>query len=282
MKTLIKLFFIVSFFVNTNFGQNITEKEKKIDSLFALIKKVTPTKKTEIFDSSLKKNKNVQFNQTDLETARKLLYYSYANSSIEFDEKFNAWHHEWKNSGKKGISRPSELKPGIRLNILKKSLAEKYGNDYVYFLETPYFIKAKILEISNTDYTIDKRGLKTAKIDLEIEILDILKGNGFYSIGDTITVSYLPIWFQEKSNSLHFNINEIFAFSLKHWSITGNTENFNLKTQLLLKLNDSYTLFKIENDIVYNEYTSKRHINKTWAEFKRDFNEKYIIKNEEY
>ena len=57
MKKLIMLFFLFGFLSNANFAQTKSEKEKKINSLFTLIKKITPAKRNEIFDSKLLKSK---------------------------------------------------------------------------------------------------------------------------------------------------------------------------------------------------------------------------------
>lgn len=263
------IFTLFSLFIFTNLNaQEIQSKSQKVDSLFFYVKKNIP----------FEKNVCHEITDVELEKIKKFLYESYAYAPIEFDKKLNKWYKEWEATGIKGVSPPVGLKPSKRLHLLKEKIADKYGWEYVRYLETPYFMKVKITDIKPSSYKIDKRGIRTAKIDLKVEILEVLKGGKFYSIGDVITVSYLPIWFQ-KTKSPNFELNEIYAFPLRHWSEIGNTGYFNQKTELLLNLHGQHSFYKIKNENVTTPLIFEDNFSCPWNDFKKSFKQKYVIEN---
>lgn len=245
-------------------AQEIQEKKEKIDSLFELVKKITPQNQNEV----------IKIKDSDLEKAKQLLYEAYAYAPIEFENGLLKWTEKWLSTAIKGVKPPNGIKPGTRLQNVKKKLAEKYGWEYVRFLETPYFIKFKILMISHSFYNIKRtfrngRKIMIPKINLVVKILDVVKGKKFYSSGDTITISYLPVQFSNYP-SPKFEINQIYAAPLEHWS-----KNPSYK-ELMLRLNGLHTLYKVENNIVYSPLTPKKSPLITWDEFKSRFNHKYL------
>jgi hypothetical protein len=240
-------------------SQEIQGEKGKIDSLFEIVKKITPQNQNEV----------IEIKDSDLEKAKQLLYEVYAYAPIEFDNELRKWPEKLRSMGKKGI-----IISGALLKNVKKKLAEKYGWEYVRFLETPYFMKFKILMISPSFYNIKRtfrkgRKIRIPKINFVVKVLDVVKGKKFYSSGDTITMSYLPIQFSNYP-SPKFEINQIYAAPLGHWS-----KNPSYK-ELMLKLNGLHTLYKIENNIVYSPLTPKKSPLITWNEFKSWFIHKYL------
>ena len=140
MKKIVMLLLLLCFLTNANFAQLKTEKGGKIDSLFTLVKKITPDKRSEAFDSKLLRNKEVFINEKDLEKAKDFMYYAYAHAPLELRKKENDLFEEWKKSDF------SVLKSNERLKIVEEALVEKYGKDYVGFLKTPYFLRVQILK----------------------------------------------------------------------------------------------------------------------------------------
>lgn len=253
-------------FISNLLAQEIQKKKEIVDSLFELVKKITPANQNEV----------TTIKDPDLEKAKQLLYEAYAYAPIEFENELHKWTEEWRNTAIKGVKPPNGIKPGTRLQNVKEKLAEKYGWEYVRFLETPYFMKFRILTVSNSSYNLNRplpngRNRKTTKIDLEVEILEVLKGKNFYSTGDTITISYLPIQFSYTALP-EFEINQIYAAPLKHWSKPQKPIYHNL----MLKLNGLHTLYKIENNIVYSPLVPEKNFSKPWREFKSKFNKRYL------
>ncbi len=254
---------IFSFVFITNIAAQEIQKNKEIvDSFFELVKKITPANQNEV----------IKIKEPDLEKAKKLLFEAYAYAPIEFNKQLHKWTEEWRNTGIKGIKHPVGIKPSARLKKVKEKLAEKYGWEYVRFLETPYFMKVKITDIKYSTYAFKIRDRQFQQINLKAKILDVIKGREFYSIGDTITISYLPFWFIE-SPQPNFEINQIYAIPLKHWSYQKNT-GYN---KLMLKLNGLHTLYKIENNIVYSPLIFEKSPLKSWDIFKQEFKRKFLI-----
>ncbi|MGD8777330.1 MAG: hypothetical protein PVH88_00020 [Ignavibacteria bacterium] len=270
MKTTkqIVFFLLLFLFVTDLHSQNIQEKEKSVDSLFTLVKKITPSQLTDAYSDKL------SLTDEELEQAKELLYYSYAHAPIELEEKLHNWVQNWKEDVSQRQNASQVMKPNIRLQKLKECLEEKYGEEYVRFLETPYFMKVKVLEITTSTYNMNRprRNIKVPKIDLKVEILDVVKGAEVYSESDKITISYLPHWFSETSLPV-FEINNIYAFPLKHWS---RPEFANYK-ELMLKLNGLHTLYKVDNnDMITTPLTPEKHIDMPWNDFRDDFKKKYL------
>lgn len=250
------------FFTSSYAQEEVETKNKKIDSLFSLVKKITPDYKNSM------DTEKVHISDYDLEKARELLYYSYAHATMEYRQKRKAWHKEWEKAGRKGI------KPVKRINQLEIALKEKYGQDYVGFLKIPYFMKVKIIDISQTGFPIKKiRGRKasTAQINLKVKILEVLKGENYYSVGDITTISYFPIWFQERGVYPKFNIGKEYALPLSLW----NNQPIDI---LRLNLHGLGSLYQIENNDVSRPLISETVVIKSWNDFKNEFKQNYIAK----
>ena len=266
MKKLIMLFFLFSFLSNANFAQTMSEKEKKIDSLFTLVKKITPAKRNEIFDSKLLRNKKVFINEKNLEKAKELMYYSYAHAPLELRKKEKALFKKWEKTDY------TELKPNERKKIIEKAIEEKYGKDYLAFLKTPYFIRVQILKTTKkTNSLPGKMRGKISRINLTAKIVTVLKGENYYSINDTTTVTFMPIWFYN-SDVLppKFKIGEEYIIPLNNWK--------NYSSNILeLDMHGLNTLYQIRNSEVYNPLISETKIINSWIDFKNEFKQKYLM-----
>jgi len=268
MNKIILIFLVIVLFFSDISAQELQEKNNKIDSLFTLINKVTPAKRSEIFDSKLLKFKKITIDENDLEKAKELMYYAYAHAPIELRKKQHELYVEWKKVG------PEELKPNERRKIVEEAIAEKYGKDYLGFLKTPYFMRVKILDITRTIYPTDKkiRG-QISQFNLKVKITDILKGKEYYTKDDMITIIYLPIWFENGNISPpKFKINEEYIVPLNHWY---NSDAFELDMHGL------NTLFQVKNNEVYCPLISTTEIVKSWDDFKKEFELKYLMDSKE-
>lgn len=259
----IKIFLLMLIFFTSSYAQEEVEtKNKKIDSLFSLVKKTTPDYKNSM------DTEKVHISDYDLEKARELLYYSYAHATMEYRQKKKSWYKEWEKTGRKGI------KPAKRMKLIEEALVEKYGKDYVGLLKTPYFMKVKIIDVTRTSYPSGRisrgRELLVPQMNSKVEVLDVLKGGNYYSIGDTITIAYLPLWFQEGDVSPNFEIGKEYALPLNIW-------NNQPPDVLKLRLQGLHTLYQVENSVVYSPLISKKDVIKLWDDFKVEFEQHYLI-----
>lgn len=267
-RNIIIMFIIIfsSSFFNI-YSQEIEMKKKSIDSLFMLVKEITPNEKGEWL------TKKLSVKDSDLEKAKRLLYDAYAYNQIEYDKKLVEWVKDWENTEIKKAKKDRGVSPGVRIQKLKEALAEKYGWDYVNFLETPYFLKIKVIDKSLGSFKVEEK-LHLPEVDLRVEVLDVIKGKKFYSKGQIIIIGYLPIWFRDCNCKVDFEINRTYALPLRHWQF------YNKKDSLLaLKLNGMHTIYKIDNNIVSTPFEIEKSPNKNWDEFKNEFINKFLIEN---
>jgi len=264
----ITLIFLFAFFTTNLFPQLISEKEKTIDSLFTMVKEITPENK---IDKSLGK---LVINDNDLEKANKLLYNAYAVSPLEYEKKLDDWVQQWGNSIKTDASVINTTSPGKRIGLLKRTLAQMYGTDYVRFLETPYFLVVKILAINSSNYKSYTKNMQNLpKIDLKAEIIDIIKGNDFYKKGDIITISYLPLWYTDCNCPVKFEIDSVYAIPLKPWYYKHNKDN----KDLMIKNNGMEFFYKVDNNKVTQPFLTNSNYIISLENFISDFKKRYLI-----
>jgi hypothetical protein len=259
MKNL-KICFLTLVLFTSVYSQEVIEtKKQKVDSLFTLTMQLT---------AGNTKGLNIKPSENNLKKAKELLYFAYAHAIGDYKKKSKEEYEKWKAEGRK------DVKPNLRMKKLEKALKEKYGDDYVGYLKTSYFMKIKILDITKTKYPIKEiRGEEffTEQIDVKVKILDVLKGENYYTINDVITISYLPIWFQESGVLPNFEIGYEYALPLNIWK-HHSTE------VLRVSLHSLETLYRIEADNMYSPLLSETDIVNSWSNFKEDFLKKYIIK----
>ncbi|MCZ7602002.1 MAG: hypothetical protein M5R37_04005 [Melioribacteraceae bacterium] len=245
------------------------QTNKSIDSLFALMDKVSLNTQN---DYEMKKE--FQSDSTLINKMENYLYQCYAFWPMEFERELLERIESWEKSQEK-----RSIKPNILLDSLKSQLINIYGKKYVLYLETPYFFKMRVLDIQRSEYDASRLGreIKVPKIDLVVEVIDVLKGNHAYSNGDIITVSYLPHTFKE-SPQPNFEINSIYAFPLKHWFRPSLAKY----DELMMKLNGLDTFYKIENGYVFMPLSSSENNQKSWIDFKKILEKEYFFRENEF
>ncbi len=265
----VKLFLLTLLFIANFYGQEKTEtKPDKLDSLFNVVREITPEYSNE------KNTDKLKLSEYELEKVRRLFYNAYAHAPIELKNRKNAWYEKWQKTGRK------KIKPNERMKMVETALAERYGKDYVGFLKTPYIMRVKILEVFNTDYRKEnkqsnrkyKRGI-TYQQNAKVKILDIIKGNDYYSKGEIITIAYTPQWFQWAEASPKFLVGEEYVVPLNHW-------NEHKRNVLQLRLRGLHTLYQIKDEQVYTPLVNSKFI-KSWRDFKNMFINKYVLEEKE-
>ncbi len=216
----------------------------------------------------------LKLSEYELEKVKRLFYYAYAHAPIELKKRKNTWYEKWQKTGRE------KIKPNERMKMVETALVERYGKDYVGYLKTPYIMRVKILEVFSTVYKREnkqsnrnyRRGI-TDQQNAIVKILDIIKGNNYYSKGEIITIAYLPQWFQWAEASLKFSIGEEYVVPLNHW-------NEHKRDILQLRLCGLHTLYQIKDEQVYTPLVNSKFI-KPWRDFKNMFINKYVLEEKE-
>ena len=266
MKTPNHVFTLIILFALAGniFAQN-ENNERSIDSLFAVAEKFKPVFSEGKFSCEIT-------DSSELEKVRRLLYNSLSNNPHKYYKKLLERTEEWKQDILSG-KLPRLDKPAAKIGYLKEAVANIYGWDYVRFMEAPYFMKVKVLDLSSDTYVSGSRGLELDKINIKAQILDIVKSTDEYSVGDTITVSYLPFWFRNSSPP-SFNTGNTYAFPMKNW---GGINNVDKENELELNLVGLHTFYKIKNDTLISPLAPEYNSSKSWESFKKEFRAKYMI-----
>ena len=251
------------------YSQELNQSEEKIDSLFILVDNIVKLNNLTSF-KDFDDSSNLLIDGSLLEKIKNLMFFAYAQVPIEFQLKRKTLMEEWRANGHKGLS-PIDKIDGITIQI-----AKKYGWDYVEFMKPTYFMKVLVKYIIASKYKLGDRGrrkdLGVGQVNVHCVIKDILKGKEHYSIGDTITISYLPIWFQEDGKFPEFKIGNEYVLPLDIW----DRDPLN---SLKLSLQGLHTFFGIKNETVYTpllESFWQTGKPKSWIEFKENFIGKYI------
>lgn len=274
MKSLI--FFLVFIFLafQNTYSQKNTKDTKVIDSLILKIKEFVPNNNLDLFNNKKKLTKNLS--DKEIKKFEDFLYKSYAYHPIELEKKFDKWHDDWAKTGISGVKPPDGINPYLRKYKIRDILIKEHGFDYVLFLETPYFIKFKILNIKSSIYVSYSDTSKTLpQIDMKAEILEVIKGNSFYKKEQIITVSYLPLWYANCDCPINFESGEVYVIPLKPWHYKLNRDLNNLS----IKNNGMNYFFKIENNIVSTHFVNDVIEHSSWKSFKQKFINKFNIKN---
>jgi hypothetical protein len=265
MKTVLFVLFI-TIYSQVIFAQQAAGKAETVDSLFSLVERITPSKQTKGFAK-------LTFNDSDLEKAKEYLYSCYAHNEVELLKRIDNLSIEWDNKVRSG-KEPNLEAPAVRLKRVKIALEDKYGKDFVGFLETPYFLKVKIVDKTYCSYNVDKdRGVSLTEVVLKAEVLEVIKGKETFTAGQIISFSYLPIWFRYIPHEVNFNSGDIYLIPLRHWSPSGkrNPLLFTLKT------NNINAIYKAEGKDIISVLEPGKQIKAGYEAFKNEFKSKYLL-----
>lgn len=275
LKFLILFILFISLIPSLLFSQNLQKRQElnqaqaKIDSFFTLVKKITPSSYNEL-------EKAAPINDVDLEKANRFLYEVNAYASVEYQKSLIEWGKDWEKNSIHVDKKDRTIRPGIAVKKVKEALADKYGWEYVNFLETPYLLKVKILDKVVVPYMIDSiKNVKIPEVDLKVEIIDIIKGKHFFEKGEIITIGTLPIWFQDTNQKIDFKESEIYILPIRHWAISSSKNT----KDLALKLNGLHTIYKIENNVVVSPFAQEKSPNKDYENFIIELRNKILIDN---
>ncbi len=262
---LIIFFFAFGFLLVANLtAQEIKERKSAADSLLQFVKKITPEKRGEI----------PKINDGDLELVKKYYYNAYAYAPVETEKKFHQWYLNWGEKVKReGLESAGEL-PAIRFKRIKEKLAEKYDWDYVWFLETPYVLKVKILSIYGSAYKGFHGEVNFAQVDMKAKILEVIKGKEFFQEGETVTISYLPVWYSDCDCPVNFQEGAVYVLPLKPWFYKNNKG----AKELRIKNNGMKHFYKIENNTVLRPFVKESDYSEDWETFRKNFIGKYIFR----
>ncbi len=159
---------------------------------------------------------------------------------------------------------------------MEEALAQKYGWDYVRYLETPYILKVKVLSKNVSTYkSFNKDEISLQQVDLSVKIEEIVKGYNAFKEGEEIVISYLPIWYSDCDCPIDFSVGSTYLIPLRPWYFKHNKSLKNL----MIKNIGMEHFYKIEHDSVTKPFITNGNFSDSWDSLKKDIKRKYILED---
>lgn len=266
-KNILKIMCFIFFISNISYAQFFADSVIS-DAVIELFKIADNEKK----DNLPNDNSNVEDDSTiiDIDRIAQLFYRVFDEDPVGYNiylkQKFQKWS---------AVRDLNELKPAIKIRRLTERVAQKYGIPFTEIIKTPAFLRCKFLFFSSSYYT---EGIISSDFNFIVE--DVLKGNKYFKVGDTITVRMLP---DIECPSPEFKVGNSYIVSLGTNFSTGQ-DSFNIIFHYLVENYNTWimgkppTTFLIEKEIIQKcEYFGFSEME--WNKFKEFFKEKYLIFN---
>ncbi len=123
-----------------------------------------------------------EISDSEIEDITRLYYKSFDEDPVGFNTYLEKEFRKW-NANRNIL----EFKPAMKVKLLVKRIAKKYGIPFTEIISTPAFLRCKFISLSSSYYTI---GIRNSNFNFVVE--DILKGDKFFKIGDTLTIKMIP------------------------------------------------------------------------------------------
>jgi hypothetical protein len=275
MKTILKV--IAFFFLITcnSFSQLYTEDE------------ISPyvIEFMEIADEFSKSFNQVQgiyimeFTDDEVDHIAELFFKAFNEDPIGFSyyimKEFYDWGAKVKESGKL-----TEPKPAMKRNLLEKQITKKYGIAFTEVIGTPGFLRCKFINLSLSTYYSPDTKSNFPQMNFNFLIEDVLKGNKFFIIDDTVTISTIP---NIESPAPTFETDKSYLIPVRPW-IGLNEYNGEVTFNYLHEYYDRWVMgkppktFPIFDEKITNcEYFGIGDT--SWTDFKIFFKETFLIFN---
>lgn len=184
-----------------------------------------------------KLNEKISYSSnTNYKKILKAYYDVIALSPIEFKNNFKKLHKDWVSERKAG---KKSIKPAILLRKFKETLAEVYSKSFVEIISSPYYLKVNINDVRKDYYESD--GRKYPKIQLDCEILEILKGKNKFKKNQSVVINYIEWWLSE--SDLKFEAGKTYFIPVKQWG-----KNYS-ELGLYILPDNNFGVYPISNEV---------------------------------
>lgn len=216
----------------------------------------------------------------ELEHIAKLYYKCYDENPVCFNDYVSKEHKKWEQRMKDNRFITEELRPWMKVYALRNQLTKKYGMSFTEVIGTSAFLRCRFIEPSFSKYHSMDLNSDFRVHNFVFVIEDVLKGNKFFSIKDTISILMIPDIECPAPNFIAEN-----TYLIPVSTLLGLQDGaFNI---IFRYLNNSYNvwrmgeppkIFPIENETIMDcEYFGFSEME--WNKFKEYFKEKYLIFN---
>jgi len=212
------------------------------------------------------------FTESDIKDIAVKLYTATEKDPYGFDRYIKTEHKKYLENAK---SDPALIAPSPKKQLILNEIDKIYGEKYGQMIETPFFIRGKLLGQTKGEYHATS-GINYTKVILEVMIDDICKGNNFFKKGEKIKIIYLDQWLDYTDFPFQLQNNSEYFIAMRIWGKDRNElciANFNLNSLAIYSIKDER--IEVKDDVFgLGE-------NLDWKTFITTFKEKYILSENE-
>ncbi|MCZ6702910.1 MAG: hypothetical protein O6940_07710 [Ignavibacteria bacterium] len=230
-----------------------------------------------LYDNSISEDKEYNINYTfNSEQAQEILHKYYRAVTEDPLGLINYMEEEYeliRNRALQSGKNSTEKRFAVRKKNLSDELSKIYGEEFMEIIDTPYYLRIKIIDKSKSQYISPgppERKYRTNKLTAIIE--EVIKGENQFTKANTISIEYMTWWFANSLNK--FEPGSSYFIPLRPW--TGTAGFLGWRPNFLP--DDNYAIYEIENEIVstLNNYFDIGTMTE-WARFKEIFIQKYVL-----
>lgn len=252
--------------VSTKFSTDSTNKSA-VSEFFSEVNAI-------IERASNSKNTLNIYSDEQLEKLARKYYFVKANDPIGFDNYIMRETQKIRSQFPKSDGDLKVRRPAVKLGIIKRALAERFGEAFSEVIDVPYFIKGKVVKKKYEQFISKIENTSFPQTILTIKIEDIVKGEKIFSEKDFIQLSYLDHWIENSRDT--FIIGDSYFFPIKPWNCyNGECTDFAL--QILSDAN--FGNYPIKEGIIFiRDNFFGIGENSPWDEFKVKFSNLFLYK----
>ncbi|MCU7497521.1 MAG: hypothetical protein ACM3UR_14685 [Bacteroidota bacterium] len=155
------------------------------------------------------------FSKEELRDFARKYYLAKANDPIGYEtygyKLYQAWMDELKANGMK----PTRVEPGTVTVLLLKQIGKLYSPQFSRMIDVPFFVCGKIIAKEDTISTDTTLHITLRQTNLFIQVDEVIKGNKFFKVNDTLKIIYMDLWYSYVLNpAAYFTVGKRFFFPL--------------------------------------------------------------------
>ncbi|HEX2869297.1 MAG TPA: hypothetical protein VHO03_19800 [Ignavibacteriales bacterium] len=216
------------------------------------------------------------FSEEELRDFARKYYLVKANDPIGYEIYGDSLHNAWTEELKANGMKPTRVEPGTITILLLKQIEKLYSPQFSRMIDVPFFVCGKIVARENTFYTDTTLHITLRQTNLFIQVDEIIKGNRFFKVNDTLKVIYMDHWYAFVLNpSTYFTVGRRFFFPL-WYRILSDENKYELAMYYLEE--ESPGGYPIENDriLIPEDYFGLGK-DLSWPEFKEYVKTNFIL-----
>lgn len=266
--TSIVIFIMLVLLQTQNHAQHQDSISKSVKDYWQLMDKLTLRYKG-------KKEISKNYTNDEIDTLTKKYYKAMIEDPIGLKTKVDEDFQKWSSDARSIRGLPQDLKPAIKLRIMREIIAKKYGANFAEIISVPYYLKIKIVGDSGSIYQSPENSgdIRVGQANYFGVVEDVIKGEKVFKINQKIIISFLSFWIADSRKT--FIIGKTYFIPLKPWDSYHNYS----KLTINIFPDNNFAIYPIENDkiITAGNYFGTGELT-DWKIFKEDFINKFILK----